>query len=117
MLAAGRLAHHVLCALCGLVLTLALPPTGWWPLVFVLAPLVVVARAEQPRRLSGWFLVRPAVLRRVRAVVARSFAELLGRVLVRLPVMVAAGAVLGPDLLGRLVWLGAAAARRVAAYY
>ena len=59
MLAAGRLAHHVLCALCGLALTLALPPTGWWPLVFVLAPRFgVVARAERRRHALAagfWF--------------------------------------------------------------
>jgi apolipoprotein N-acyltransferase len=40
----------LLCASCGLLLTTALPSLGWWPLVFVLAPLfVVVARAGRGR--------------------------------------------------------------------
>ncbi len=50
MLGAKRRANALLCALCGLALTLALPPISWWPLLFVLAPLfVVVARAARPR--------------------------------------------------------------------
>lgn len=80
MLAAGRLAHHVLCALCGLALTLALPPTGWWPLVFVLAPLfVVVARAERRRDAlaAGFWFGLPFFAVYV-LWLPRSFAELFG---------------------------------------
>lgn len=41
----------LLCAVCGLLLTLALPPLGWWPLLFVVAPLfALVARSLSPRR-------------------------------------------------------------------
>lgn len=59
MIGAGRVAQHLLCAICGLALTLALPPIGWWPLVFVLAPLfVLVARAARRRHALAagfWF--------------------------------------------------------------
>lgn len=38
-------------AVCGLLLTLALPPLGWWPLLFAIAPpFALAARSVTPRR-------------------------------------------------------------------
>ena len=50
MLLTRRTARALVCGLSGLALPLALPPTGWWPLVFVLAPLfALVGRSERHR--------------------------------------------------------------------
>ncbi len=53
------MARALIAALSGLALTLALPPTGWWPLVFVIAaPFALVARAARARAalaVGFWF--------------------------------------------------------------
>lgn len=41
-------------ALCGLLLTLALPPLGWWPFAFVVAPVFGMVAAARTARRAFW---------------------------------------------------------------
>lgn len=65
---------------CGLALTLALPPTGWWPFAFAIAPVfVLVARATSARSAMApgfWFAL--AFFSVYILWLPRSFAELFG---------------------------------------
>lgn len=77
---ARPLAHPAICIVSGLVLTLALPPIGWWPLVFVLAPLfALVARAASGRAAlaAGFWFGLPFFAVYV-LWLPRSFAQLFG---------------------------------------
>ncbi|MBW7915804.1 MAG: apolipoprotein N-acyltransferase [Trueperaceae bacterium] len=67
-------------ALCGLLLTLALPPLGWWPFAFAVAPVfALVARARGARRAFwlGATFAAPFFALYV-LWLPRSFAELFG---------------------------------------
>lgn len=44
----------LLAAACGLLLTLALPPLGWWPLAFAVTPVFVLAARARRARAAFW---------------------------------------------------------------
>lgn len=111
----------LLAAACGLLLSLALPPLGWWPFAFTLAPVfALIARAQTSRRAFwlGAAFAAPFFALYI-LWLPRSFAELFGAGFwVVYPFLLAALALfwgLTTWAAWRLAALGRGAARRATA--